>query len=128
MDKSTNAINWFEIPVSDFARARKFYETIFAIKLTDMSAMPETQMAGFPYEYGNGKVTGAIVHNQAYKPSTEGVVIYMNADPEIQTVVYRIEKAGGRIILPRTQITPEYGYMAFFIDTEGNKIGLHARS
>src|SRR5688572_6339414 len=99
MDKSTNAINWFEIPVSDFARARKFYETIFAIQLTDMNAMPETKMAGFPYEYGNGKVTGAIVHNESYKPSTEGVVIYMNADPEIQTVIDRIEKAGGRILM-----------------------------
>ncbi|HYF30999.1 MAG TPA: VOC family protein [Chitinophagaceae bacterium] len=128
MDTTTNSINWFEIPVKDIARAKKFYEAIFDIKLADMQAMPGMKMAGFPYEYGNGKVTGAIVEGDMHKPSMDGITIYMNADPDIQTVIDRIEKAGGRVVMPRTQITPEYGYMAFFMDTEGNKLGLHARN
>lgn len=126
MDKTTNSINWFEIPVANLSRAKKFYEAIFSLTLVDMDAMPGMKMAGFPYDFGSGKVTGALVESEMYKPSMDGVVIYMNADPDIQRIIDRIEKAGGKVIMPRTQITPEYGYMAFFIDTEGNKIGLHA--
>ena len=32
------------------------------------------------------------------------------------------------IVMPKTQISPEIGYMAFFIDTEGNKMGLHGQN
>jgi predicted enzyme related to lactoylglutathione lyase len=68
-----------------------------------------------------------LVQSQMHKPSVDGSVIYLNANPDIQTVIDRIEAAGGKVVMPRTQISPEIGFMAFFIDSEGNKIGLHAQ-
>ncbi|MEO8860169.1 MAG: VOC family protein [Ginsengibacter sp.] len=128
MDKNSNSINWFEIPALDVARAQKFYETIFDLKMSPMQEMMGMKMVSFPVDMGNGKASGALVQSQMHKPSTDGCVIYLNADPKIQTVIDRIEKAGGKVAMPRTEITPEIGYMAFLIDTEGNKVALHARA
>jgi len=128
MDTNTNSLNWFEVPALDITRAKKFYETIFDIKMDDMPEMMGMKMAGFPGEPGNGKASGALAQSDQHKPSTEGSVIYLNANPEIQPVIDRIEKAGGKVVMPRVEISPEIGYMAFFIDTEGNKMGLHAQN
>lgn len=127
MDKNSNSLNWFEIPALDIARAAKFYETIFEIKMEQMQEMMGMKMAGFPADMGNGKASGALVQSQQHKPSMDGCVIYLNANPKIQTVIDRIEKAKGKVLMPKTQISPEIGYMAFFVDTEGNKVALHAQ-
>ncbi|MBA3647788.1 MAG: VOC family protein [Chitinophagales bacterium] len=126
MDKNSNSLNWFEIPAKDIARAKKFYETIFKIDMEPMQEMMGMQMVGFPWEMGSGKANGALVQSQMHKPSTDGCVIYLNANPEIQKVIDRIEAAGGKIEMPKTEI-PQIGYMAFFIDSEGNKMALHAQ-
>jgi predicted enzyme related to lactoylglutathione lyase len=128
MDKNSNSLNWFEIPALDIARAKKFYETIFEIKMEQMQEMMGMKMAGFPADMGNGKASGALVQGQMHKPSMDGCIIYLNANPKIQTVIDRIEKAGGKVAVPKTQISPEIGYMAFFVDTEGNKVALHAQN
>ena len=128
MDKNSNSLNWFEIPALDIARASKFYETIFGIKMEKMQEMMGMKMAGFPADMGNGKASGALVQSAQHKPSVDGCVIYLNANPKIQTVINRIEKAKGKILMPKTQISPEIGYMAFFVDTEGNKVALHAQN
>ena len=121
-----NAISWFEIPTKDLNRAQKFYEAIFSIKMTSLD-LEQIQMRMFPIEDPMG-VGGALVHNaDFYKSSaTEGPLVYLNANPDVQNVLDRIEKAGGKILLPKTQISPEYGYMAMFIDTEGNRVALHS--
>jgi uncharacterized protein len=124
---NTNALNWFEIPVTDTARAKKFYETILDVQLMtqDMNGM---EMTYFPFDPAmqNGKVSGALVKSENHKPSADGAVIYLNANPAIQTVVDKIETAGGNVIMPKTLISEEIGYMAFFMDTEGNRMALHA--
>ncbi|HEV8082606.1 MAG TPA: VOC family protein [Chitinophagaceae bacterium] len=127
MDKNSNSLNWFEIPALDIARATRFYETIFDIKMEKMQEMMGMKMSGFPADMGNGKASGALVQSQQHKPSMDGFVIYLNANPKIQTVIDRIEKAKGKVLMPRTQISPEIGYMAFFVDTEGNKVALHGQ-
>jgi len=130
MDKNSNALNWFEIPVTDIERAKKFYGTIFGIELQDMPEMPgmmEMKMAAFPSAMDQGKISGALAKSQMHKPSADGVTIYLNANPDIQTVIDRVEKAGGKVEVPRTEISPEIGVMAFIIDTEGNRIALHAQ-
>lgn len=127
MDKNTNSLNWFEIPAVDINRASKFYGEIFSLEMSPMQEMMGMKMAGFPADMGNGKASGALVQSNMHKPSMDGCVIYLNANPEIQTVINRIEKAGGKVLMPKTQITPEIGFMAFFTDTEGNKMGLHAQ-
>lgn len=122
-----NAISWFEIPAEDLDRAQKFYETIFATELTVLD-LDNIKMRLFPLENRMEGVGGAICKAEGfYKPSsTEGVLIYLNGNPDVQIILDRVEPAGGRIIVPKTLISPEYGYMGIFIDTEGNRIGLHS--
>jgi len=126
MDKTTNSLNWFEVPAIDIARAKKFYETIFNIQMQDMPEMMGMKMAGFPAEMGSGKANGALAQSPMHKPSMDGCVIYLNANPDIDAVINRIEEAGGKIVMPKTVIGKDIGSMAFFVDTEGNKMGLHA--
>ena len=122
----TNAISWFEIPTTDLTRAQQFYETIFDIKMIPLET-PQISMRMFPLE-NMMNVGGALVYNNEwYKSSaTDGPLIYLNANPDVQHVLDKIEAAGGKIAVPKTQISPEYGYMAVFIDTEGNRIALHS--
>lgn len=123
----TNAISWFEIPATDLDRATQFYETIFQTSLIPMD-MGDMKMRMFPVKDMMTGIGGALVHSpDFYKSSaTDGVLIYLNGNPDVQTVLDRVEKAGGSIALPKTLIGPEYGYMALFIDTEGNRVGLHS--
>lgn len=127
MDKNSNSLNWFEVPVLDIQRARKFYETIFDMTMMDMPEMMGIKMAGFPADYGNGKANGALAEGEMYKPSMDGTVIYLNANPAMDDTVSRIEAAGGKLLMPKTQIDENTGYMAFFADTEGNRMGLHSQ-
>jgi uncharacterized protein len=118
-----NTINWFELPVVDFDRGKKFYESILDVKIED-SMMGPWRMGFFPMD-GNQGVGGALVHGEGYEPSDKGAVVYLNADGVIDAVIGRIEKAGGKVVMPRTNVTPEIGDIAMFIDTEGNKVALH---
>ena len=122
-----NAISWFEIPATDLPRAQKFYETIFGIQLMPMD-MDNIKMRMFPLDEMNTQVGGAVVDSGGFhKPSlTEGPLIYLNGNPDVQIIMNRVEAAGGKIMVPKTQISPDYGYMAVFVDTEGNRIGLHS--
>jgi len=122
-----NAISWFEIPSADINRAQKFYETIFDIQMTVLD-IPQLPMRLFPIENPMHNIGGAICFNsEFYKPSADqGPLIYLNANPDVQNVLDKIEAAGGKILIPKTQISPEYGYMAVFLDTEGNRVALHS--
>ena len=125
LDQSTNAINWFEIPVTDMDRAKKFYETIFDIAMTPMEMMG-MKMAMFPGDGSAGKVSGALVQSSMHQPGSTGSVLYLNGNPDLDIVLRKVSKAGGEIAMPKTIIDENTGYMAFIIDTEGNKIGLHS--
>jgi predicted enzyme related to lactoylglutathione lyase len=123
-----NAVSWFEIPSTDLDRAQKFYEAIFNVKLIPMD-MPNLKMRMFPIEDPMNGIGGAICYAEGfYKPSaTDGPMVYLNANPDVQNILLdRIEKAGGKIIVPKTEISPEYGHMAVFIDSEGNRMALHS--
>ncbi|MBS1598724.1 MAG: VOC family protein [Bacteroidetes bacterium] len=125
MTAKENSINWFEISVLDIKRATKFYETIFSIKM-EPNEMMGRKMAFFPAEDMSGKVSGGLVQSGQHKPSAEGVVLYLNGNPDLGVALGKVEKAGGKVVMPKTKITDEIGHMAFFIDTEGNSIGLHS--
>jgi predicted enzyme related to lactoylglutathione lyase len=121
-----NAISWFEIPSADINRAQKFYETIFGISMIPMD-FPQLQMRMFPTE-DPMNVGGAICNSgDFYKPSADsGPLVYLNANPDVQIVLDKIEAAGGKIVVPKTEISPEHGHMAVFLDTEGNRVALHS--
>lgn len=122
-----NAISWFEIPTVDIDRAQKFYETIFATTLVALDVQ-NIKMRMFPIENQMTGIGGSLVYNKEfYKPSaSEGPLIYLNGNPDVQVILDRIEAAGGKILIPKTLISPEYGHMGVFIDTEGNRIALHS--
>jgi uncharacterized protein len=121
-----HAISWFEIPSIDLERATKFYETIFGISLQPMD-FPNLKMRNFPVEDMMTGISGAVVLSDFHKPSAnEGVLIYLNANPDVALVLTRVEVAGGKIIVPKTEISPEIGFMAVIMDTEGNRIALHS--
>jgi predicted enzyme related to lactoylglutathione lyase len=126
MDKTTNTLNWFEIPVVSFERAKKFYETIFDCEMHEQQMGPY-RMGFFPSEPGNGKLSGSIIHGEGYKPGADGPIVYFNGNPNLQTALDKVENAGGKVILPKTEITPEIGYFAMFLDTEGNRVALHSQ-
>jgi predicted enzyme related to lactoylglutathione lyase len=127
METTTNSLNWFEIPVVDMQRAKHFYQVIFSMHMNETEMMG-MQMAFFPYENGSGKASGALVKSEQHKPSKEGVLVYLNANPSMESILEKIETMGGSIQMPKTQIAPEIGYMAFFTDTEGNRIALHSQN
>lgn len=126
MKSTDNNLNWFEISVAEMPRAKKFYETIFDITLNE-GEVAGSKMAFFPSENGNGKVSGALAQGPFHKPSIDGTKIYLNANPNLSTVLNKVEKAGGRILLPKTAIG-QAGHMAFFVDSEGNVVGLHSNN
>lgn len=122
-----NALSWFEIPSTDIDRAQKFYEAIFEIQMIPMD-VAQIRMRMFPIDDPMTGIGGAVVHAEGfYAPSaTDGPLIYLNANPDVAHVLDKVEEAGGKIMVPKTMISPEHGYMAVFIDTEGNRIALHS--
>jgi predicted enzyme related to lactoylglutathione lyase len=125
MDATANALNWFEIPVTDISRAKKFYEEIFGTEM-HQEEMMGMKMAYFPADMMNGKVGGGLVEGPYYKPSAEGARIYLNANPDLDIVLGKVEAAGGHVAMPKMKISDEIGYMANFMDTEGNLVALHS--
>jgi predicted enzyme related to lactoylglutathione lyase len=125
MDATTNALNWFEIPATDIARAKRFYEAIFDIEMQQIEMMG-MKMAMFPTDAMGGKVGGGLCQSDMHQPSTDGAVIYLNGNPDLTTMLNKVERAGGQVVMPKTHIDEDTGYMAFFIDPEGNKVGLHS--
>lgn len=113
--------HWFEIPAKDLNRAKKFYETIFKTKI-EIVDFGGFQMGIFPHK----EVGCALCKHEAYVPSQSGTLVYMDASPDLNEVLNRIEKAGGSVVRPKSQISPEHGYMAMFTDSEGNRLALHS--
>lgn len=118
-----NMISWFEIPSDDFARAVGFYKGILGVEIQQID-MFETKMGMFPSDGEN--VSGAIVCGEDYKPSSDGVTVYLNGGENLQVILDKVEPNNGNVIVPKTQISEEMGYFAMFIDTEGNKVALHS--
>jgi predicted enzyme related to lactoylglutathione lyase len=126
MTSKENTINWFEISVQNLDRAKTFYESIFNIKM-ETNNMMEMNMAFFPMEMGSGKISGCLCQSKMHKPSEDGVKLYLNANPDLSVVLSKVAENGGKVVMPKTKITDELGYMAFLVDTEGNSIALHSQ-
>ena len=119
----SNALNWFEIPVTDLNRAKQFYGAVLDAELQDAS-MDGFNLAMLPHT--DGGVGGALVVGDDYTPSDKGPIIYLNAGDNLEAPLKRIEAAGGKVVMPKTQISEEIGYIAMFIDSEGNRMALHS--
>lgn len=125
MKKLRHAVGWFEIPVSDMKRAKRFYEHILDINLQDLNLPDSPKMAVFPVE--NGSIGGALCEqHDLYRPGHEGPLVYLNANPNLLTVLEKVKEMDGAVIQGKTKIHDEYGYMAIIEDTEGNRLALHS--
>ncbi len=121
-----NAINWFEIPATDFERAKRFYEEVLQTEMPVMEMeTPKALYAFFPFDMENGGIGGGIVKGPDYQPAQMGSLIYLNGGNDLSLPLSRVEKAGGIIVIPKTSIG-DNGFFATFIDTEGNKVAFHS--
>ena len=125
----SNMVGWFEIPVSNMDRAVNFYNEVFQIKIA-VHNMGELIMGWFPMAEepeAKGASGSLMYHKEFYKPSKEGALVYFTSrSGDINDELSRIEKAGGKILKPKTQISPDHGYMALLLDSEGNRVALHS--
>lgn len=119
----TNPVNWFEIPVTDMERAKKFYESVLDIELSMLSMEP-MQMFQFPMVDDTYGSAGTLVQAEGYKPSHDGTLIYFSVS-DIDGTLGKVIANGGKTILPKMSIA-EYGFVAHFEDSEGNKVALHS--
>jgi predicted enzyme related to lactoylglutathione lyase len=126
MNESKHAINWFEIPVRDLARATKFYATVFGVELHLAESGP-VKMAIFPGSANPDEYTvhGALVSGEGYVPSEQGSLLYLNGGQDLTAPLGRVEKAGGKVIQDKMQIG-EHGFIALFRDSEGNRLAMHS--
>ena len=122
--KLKNYVSWFEIPALNLQRAAAFYNYIYNIEM-ETTEMNGYAMAFFPADNGVG---GAVVTGQGCSPSETGTLVYLSGGKDLNTVLERVESAGGRVVMSKTLINDQAGYFAIFIDTEGNKLALHSAS
>lgn len=119
-----NALNWFEIPSTDFDRAVMFYSTILEAPLR-REMIAGTLNAFLPYDNNaDNAVGGAIIFDAQITPSAHGTVPYLNCNGRLDEVLARVIPAGGKVILPHIDFP--FGSIATILDTEGNRIGLHS--
>lgn len=128
MAQTFNVVGWFEIPVTDMPRAIRFYETVFGYTL-HYQTIGDEEMAWFPWsEEGTGASGSLVKHEEKYKPSADGAVVYFSSPSgDLANELTRVEKAGGKLLQDKTLIAEDIGFMALILDTEGNRIALHSR-
>jgi predicted enzyme related to lactoylglutathione lyase len=124
---SHNPVNWFEIYVSDMARARRFYETVLAIEMSKAPAMgDDMEMWFFPsnMEQGGPGASGSLIYYPGYPVGGNSTIVYFSC-MDCAVEAGRVVAAGGKIEKPKFSIG-EYGFIALVVDTEGNMIGLYS--
>jgi predicted enzyme related to lactoylglutathione lyase len=116
-----NAVHWFEIPATDLQRAVRFYNQVLGLDMSPFE-MFNCQMAMFPAEGGVG---GAVIQQAGCLPGASGTVVYLDCGPDLSIPLEKVAAAGGTVVMPKTSIG-EHGFCAQFLDTEGNRVGLHS--
>jgi hypothetical protein len=118
-----NNITWFEITVTDLERAKKFYEQLFGSEFTFID-MPNSPMYAFNADHSKGEIGGALVKASDNKPTSEGTVIYFSSE-DVAIEASKVEQIGGKLLFAKTSIG-DFGYISHFLDSEGNRLGLHS--
>jgi predicted enzyme related to lactoylglutathione lyase len=121
--KPDNVAVWFEIPAADFDRAVGFYEKIFDTRLR-REKMGPAELAVFPYD--GEAVSGCVISGAGYKPGADGAVVYLHSKIDLNEPLERVKTAGGKVATPKTALPPGMGFFAHFMDSEGNRVGLHS--
>jgi predicted enzyme related to lactoylglutathione lyase len=121
---ANNPVGWFEIYVQNMARAKKFYESVFQVKLEKLESGIDLEMWNFPSSMENFGASGALVKMQGVPSGGNSTLVYFScANCSIE--LGRIVASGGIIQKDKFPIG-QYGFIALCIDTEGNMFGLHS--
>jgi predicted enzyme related to lactoylglutathione lyase len=120
-----SALSWFEIPVTDFERAREFYSHIFDYKMP-VQIMDHDRIGLLPFDNDRGGIGGAIAENPFRQPGHTGTIVYLSAGEDLADILENIPEANGHIIQPKTKLGDGSGFYAIFEDTEGNHVGLYS--
>ncbi|HEX7533886.1 MAG TPA: VOC family protein [Syntrophales bacterium] len=118
-----NPVGWFEIYVQDIDRAKKFYESVFQLKLEKLNS-PGMEMWSFPMNLNRWGAGGALVKMDGVPSGGNSTLVYFSCE-DCSIEESRVEKFGGRIHRNKTSIG-EYGFISLIFDTEGNMFGLHS--
>lgn len=118
-----NIVNWFEIPVADMDRAKKFYGSLLSVELQDLQ-MPGMELSSFPMIQGGEYATGALAKSENHIPTATGTTVFFACE-NVDDQLGRVESLGGKVVVPKTSIG-EHGFIAHIMDTEGNKVALHS--
>jgi hypothetical protein len=121
-----NPVNWFEIPVHDFDKAKRFYESVLGLEDLAVTEIGPKKMAWFPMKEGAPGAGGGLIQGQGYTPSHTGALVYFSVT-DIDATLDEVGRLGGRTLVPKTGIG-QHGFIAQFEDCEGNRVALHARS
>ncbi len=118
-------VNWFEIPVANLERAVKFYSEVFQQEMMTFSADEGRSLALMPP--GAGKVDGiepqgSLLQVKGFQPAEKGSIIYFDPVDDLESILQRVESAGGKVTFSKFRIGN--GYLATFIDSEGNSVGV----
>lgn len=122
-NSKNNRVVWVDVPVKDLDRSMKFYSAVLANDVSKVE-IPGMEFAVLDHQDGNG---GCLVPGAEQISSTGGVLVYFNADGRIRAAVAEVEKNGGKILEPVHSIGP-HGFRAILLDSEGNRVALHANS
>jgi predicted enzyme related to lactoylglutathione lyase len=115
-------VNWIEIPVADITRAKAFYGKILGVEFHDM-AMGPISYALFPTDDRHN--CGALAQGSDYRPGSSGPVIYLDGGDDLDKVLSKVKPAGGQVMLKKTFLSDQAGFIGMFTDSEGNRIGVH---
>ena len=118
-------ITWFEIPVNNMDRACKFYSEILSCGEIPRNETNGFTMAFLPHQ-GEG-VTGALIKADDRVPGESGPLVYLNAGEDLDGVLTKVAAAGGKIVLGKTQVREDIGFVATIKDSEGNRIAFHSK-
>lgn len=118
-----NPVVWFEIYVQDMGRAKKFYESVFEVKLEKLEA-PGMEMWSFPSDMKSSGASGSLVKMEGVPSGGNSTLVYFSCE-DCAVEERGAAKSGGRIFRGKVSIG-EYGFMSLVFDTEGNMIGLHS--
>lgn len=118
-------LNWFEIPARDFKRATTFYAKVLDVQI-QVDPSPTMQYAYLPADPQSGGFGGAIASGENFVPAMTGTTVYLDGGKDLSGPLGRVEAAGGKVILPKTPVGENRGFIGLFMDTEGNKVGFHS--
>jgi uncharacterized protein len=122
-NSKNNCVVWVDVPVKDLNRAMGFYKAVLANDVSKVE-VPGMEFAVLDHQDGNG---GCLVPGGEQISSTGGVLVYFNANGRIRAAAAEVEKNGGKILEPVHSIGP-HGFRAILLDSEGNRVALHANS